>query len=237
MTDVSITQRLQGLLNQLQQGHSSARDDLINVACDRLNHLTRKIFQDFARLKSFEQTEDIAQNAAVRLRQSLEDVTPATVREFFGLAALQIRRELLDLNRKLYGRAPGQAGAGHSAGSGSGDAAGQPAGGQRRVPVQVGLPANRGSTDETEARKDVDGSDMTHDPRRLECWSRFHEAVQNLSEDMREVVELLWYHELSQQEAAEVLKVDESTVKRRWRDAKLKLHSQLEDCVSVLLSK
>jgi RNA polymerase sigma-70 factor (ECF subfamily) len=43
----------------------------------------------------------VVQNAAVRLLRSLRQVNPppATTREFFGLAAAEIRRELLDLAR------------------------------------------------------------------------------------------------------------------------------------------
>jgi predicted DNA-binding protein (UPF0251 family) len=42
------------------------------------------------------------------------------------------------------------------------------------------------------------------------------------------VVHLLFYQELTQVEAAELLAVDPSTVKRRWRSARLKLCDALE---------
>jgi RNA polymerase sigma factor (sigma-70 family) len=54
-------------------------------------------------------------------------------------------------------------------------------------------------------------------------WSEFHEQVTKLDADLRETFELLWYHELSRKEAAELLAVDESTVKRRWRRAREQL--------------
>ena len=58
-----------------------------------------------------EQTDDVLQNAVVRLLRALEEVRPPSVRAFFGLAATQMRRELLDLARRYQGRGgPGTAG-------------------------------------------------------------------------------------------------------------------------------
>jgi RNA polymerase sigma-70 factor (ECF subfamily) len=63
----------------------------------------------------------------------------------------------------------------------------------------------------------------SYSPVTATMWSEFHEQVQKLDLELRETFELLWYHELTQKEAAEVLGVDESTVKRRWRRAREKL--------------
>jgi RNA polymerase sigma-70 factor (ECF subfamily) len=46
----------------------------------------------------------------LRLCRALEEVTPATPREFLRLAALQIRRELIDLARHHFGPAGAAAG-------------------------------------------------------------------------------------------------------------------------------
>jgi RNA polymerase sigma-70 factor (ECF subfamily) len=58
------------------------------------------LHDDFRRIKRWEETDDVLQNAAVRLLRAVEAVPPSSVREFFTLSALQIRRELLDLARK-----------------------------------------------------------------------------------------------------------------------------------------
>ncbi len=58
-------------------------------------------------------------------------------------------------------------------------------------------------------------------PLALAAWREFHERVESLPEEQREVFDLLWYQELSQAEAANVLGVAVPTVKRRWRDAKM----------------
>jgi RNA polymerase sigma-70 factor (ECF subfamily) len=66
-------------------------------------------------------------------------------------------------------------------------------------------------------------------PDALAAWSEFHERVEQLPEEQRAVFDLLWYQELSQEEAAGVLGVAVPTVKRRWRDAKLELIDLLGD--------
>lgn len=54
-------------------------------------------------------------------------------------------------------------------------------------------------------------------------WSEFHERVDTLPDDEAEAFELLWYHELTQEEAAELLGLSVSTVKRRWQSARVRL--------------
>ena len=76
---------------------------------------------------------------------------------------------------------------------------------------------------------EIGPSEDTNDPGKLDFWKRFHEAVREFPEGEREVVELLWYQELTQEEAAEILGIDKSTVKRRWRSVRLKLSRVLGD--------
>jgi RNA polymerase sigma-70 factor (ECF subfamily) len=49
------------------------------------------------------EVEDVLQASLVRLLRALESVHPSSTRAFFGLAAEQMRRELLDLSRHFYG--------------------------------------------------------------------------------------------------------------------------------------
>lgn len=62
--------------------------------------------------------------------------------------------------------------------------------------------------------------DESLNPSALAKWTEFHSQVENLEPRLREVVELLWYHDLTQLESAEILGVDERTVRRRWRKAR-----------------
>ncbi len=63
-------------------------------------------------VRRWAQTDDVLQSALIRLLRALEAVRPATSRAFFGLAAEQIRRELIDLARHYFG--PEGLGANHA---------------------------------------------------------------------------------------------------------------------------
>jgi len=72
-----------------------------------------------------------------------------------------------------------------------------------------------------------DRSDWTHEPSRLAEWRDFHEQVDRLPAEERDVVGLLFYQGLEQSEAAALLGVSVRTVQRRWHSALLKLHEVL----------
>src|SRR5262245_39998566 len=98
------TAELQRWLDRLQQGDDAqARDQLLTRASARLEDLARRMLRHYPRLRRWEQTGDVLQNAALRLHRSLAEVRPRSVGEFFGLAATQIRRELIDLSRHHFG--------------------------------------------------------------------------------------------------------------------------------------
>jgi RNA polymerase sigma-70 factor (ECF subfamily) len=191
----TITQ-LQGCLDRLRAGDETARDDLFRCAGARLSRLARKMSKDFPGVARWEQTDDILQNALIRLCRALQDVKPPSVRDFFRLAALQLRRELLDLARHYAG--PRGLGASHAGPEGEPNSDGTP------------HPAD-------------EPSDSTYEPNRLALWTEFHRHVENLPDDEREIVDLLWYQGLPQADAAALLNVDIRTVKRRWQAARLRL--------------
>ena len=107
MTD-GTTLFIQRCLDRLKGGDEAARGELINAAAGRLTRLAGKMFRAERRLRRWEDTSDVLQNAVVRLLRRLRSVTPHTPREFFHLAAGEIRRELIDLVRHHFGpRGPG----------------------------------------------------------------------------------------------------------------------------------
>ena len=103
MTDQSTTQVLQRCLDRLRDGDAAARGELLRCAGERLTRLARKMLQGFPNVRRWEQTDDVLQGAMLRLHQSLEHLSPATTRDYFRLAALHIRRQLLDLARHYGG--------------------------------------------------------------------------------------------------------------------------------------
>ncbi len=68
--------------------------------------------------------------------------------------------------------------------------------------------------------------DASGDPVALAMWTEFHEQVDRLPEDERGVVDLHWYHGLSQAETARLLGLHEKAVSRLWLSARLKLASR-----------
>jgi RNA polymerase sigma-70 factor (ECF subfamily) len=189
---------LHEFLARMQGGDETARNELFRHVTGRLERLTRKMLYDFPGVRRWAGTDDVLQGALIRLLRTLEAVRPTTLRDFLGLAAEQIRRELIDLARHYYG--PQGLGANHAS---RGGAEGS------RDPV-LGQPA------------------PVDEPSLLSAWCEFHEQVRHLAPEEREVVDLLFYQELTQGEAAELLRVTKRTVQRRWQSALLKLHAVLK---------
>ncbi len=77
-----------------------------------------------------------------------------------------------------------------------------------------------------------DGAESADDS--LEDWSRFHEAIQTLPDGQREAVQLLWYLELDQTEAADRLGVSLRTLRRYWHDGRATLRRKLPDLIPDL---
>jgi RNA polymerase sigma factor (sigma-70 family) len=71
-------------------------------------------------------------------------------------------------------------------------------------------------------------SDGAGRPETLEGWVAFHEAVDRLPEEERELFNLLWYRGLTHAQAAETLGVSTKTVQRRWISARLLLAEALD---------
>jgi RNA polymerase sigma-70 factor (ECF subfamily) len=175
--------RLQGWLERLGAGDESALDELIRHVSDRLQRLTHQLLAGHPAVKRWAQTDDVLQGALMRLVRAVRNVRPASLRDFFALATQQIRWELIDLARHLYG--PEGEGANHASASGS-------------VPELA---------------------DSSPDGAALAEWGELHRHIGELPEEQREVVGLLFYQGLSQQEAATLLGVAVRTVQRRWHAA------------------
>jgi len=67
----------------------------------------------------------------------------------------------------------------------------------------------------------------------LDLWTRFHEAIGNLSDDERAVMELVFYQGCTQAQIVELLGVSERTVRRRWQTACLRLNEMLGGQIPV----
>ena len=190
------------LLDRLERGDESARDQLVARSMDRLRVMARRQRRGFPAVARWEQTDDVVQGVALRLRRALRDVRPADPRAFFGLCSWHIRNELIQLHRKHNGRE----------GFGANHASPPP--------------------DRPASGRDLPGpfdpADTTNEPAKLARWTEVHERIGALPEHLREVTELLWYQDFTHADAARVLGVAVKTISRRWREARMQVAGLLE---------
>lgn len=192
LMDTGHTTKLGRCLEQIEAGSEDAREAAIEHTCDRLRIIASRMLRGSPKVKRWTDTDDLLQDALIRLHRSLAEVKPATARQFYGLAATQLRRQLIDLARKQYG--------------------------------VHGIGANH----QTDSNKLFD-EQPSNQPQTLDAWTEFHQQIDLLPEDEKEVVHLLFYDGLTQSEAAKVLGISLATLKRRWQAARLTLTEQMED--------
>lgn len=97
------TLQLQGCLLRMRAGDPAALDEVFRHLGDQLRRLARQMLRTHPAVKRWVETDDVTQGALVRLMRAVKDVQPNSMRDFFALAAQQIRRELIDLARHYYG--------------------------------------------------------------------------------------------------------------------------------------
>jgi RNA polymerase sigma-70 factor (ECF subfamily) len=57
----------------------------------------------------------------------------------------------------------------------------------------------------------------------------FHESVEALPQELKIVVEQLWYNGLTQSDAAKILGISLATLKRRWTQARLLMADSIRE--------
>jgi RNA polymerase sigma factor (sigma-70 family) len=196
---------LQGYLERGLTGDAEARRRLLELIRDRLTRHARSLLHGrYARLEPFAQTDDIVQQLYLkiirnqdRLWVNAQGESVRTLAEFFGHTSAWMRDVLCDLLRQACGRD------------------------DNRPAV---LPLDGGASD-TGPRHEPASS--TLDAEQVRRWTEFHEAAARLPDDLRAVFDLLWYQEMSQADAAELLGVAVPTVKLRWMKARLRVQQAL----------
>lgn len=201
-SDDSVAPEIAGCLERLAGGDLAARDRIIELSSARLRLLAHRMLARFPAVRRWDDTDDVFQNAALRLHRALGDVQPESPRGIMALAATQLHRELIDLARRHAG--PMSFAANHATNAPAG---GQPSGGTD-VPAAVDRAA---TSDET-----------------LDRWTMFHDAIAALPGELREVFHLVWYLGADQKSIARLLECSERTVKSRWREAREAVRAALD---------
>jgi RNA polymerase sigma factor (sigma-70 family) len=189
-TSADETPELAACLRRLSAGDLTARDRIIELVSGRLRALARRMLARFPNVRRWDDTDDVFQNAALRLHRALgrSDDPPRSV---MALAAAELHRELLDLARKYAGP---RSHASHHATN-----------------------TIRGATGAAVARHDERA--IAPDDG-LDRWDRFHDAIARLPPCQREVFDLVWYLGADQRTAADLLGCSVRTVKSRWREVR-----------------
>ncbi len=202
-SETFATLAMQQLVDRIQAGDAAAQDEICRRVGERLERLASKMLKSYPGVKRWEQTDDVLQNSLMRLLKALKAVRPDNMRAFFGLATEQLRRQLLDLNRHYQGVC------GHGR-----NLVDQPAAGIDETAVPTLDPADANAGPEQAAE--------------LDRWQALHEAVEKLPVEEREVFGLVFYHGWTQIQIAELLNVNERTVRRYWQSVCLRLSELLD---------
>lgn len=192
--------RLTACLERLAAGDLSARGPILELCAARLRVLASRMLDRFPGVRRWDDTDDVFQNAALRLHRALAEVRPQSPREVMLLAAAQVRRELLDLARRYAG--PRSHAAHHATDLAARDR---------------DLDAPSFHTDRAAAADEG-----------LDRWSAFHQAIAELPAEQREMFHLVWYLGVDQRTIAKLLDCSTRTVKSRWREAREAVSAALD---------
>ncbi len=193
------TTEMHGFVDRWRAGDRAAADALVRRTEDRLKRIAVRMYRGFPNVRSVAEPGDVIQESLVRLLNSLRKLRPESTRDFYNLAAVHVRRELLDLARRA----------------------------KRPQNQLVSLNATRPGADSSSGLP-VPEPDHRN-PDDFDLWARFHEAVEELDAEKREVVSLIFYHGRTQREVAELFRKDERTIRRWWADALLELRARVGD--------
>lgn len=186
---------VEACLARLAAGDGAAANELVGLACARMRTIAHRMLGRYPAVRRYDDTDDVVQNSLLRLHHALTSVAPESPERFLGLAALQIRRELLDLARRYAG--PESSAFHHDTDS-------------IRVAGVI--------------RSRVAEAPACLDPAsEIDRWTRLHETVAALPDDERRLFELAWYLGCGQEETARILGCSLRTVKRRWERVKAAL--------------
>lgn len=194
---------LHGFLNLAVSGDAAARRRLLELTRDRLmQHARRLLHGRYARLEPFAQTDDVVQQLYLKILRNQDrfwvNAKGEPVRSLAEFFG-HTSAWMRDVLCDLLRQAYGRD--------------------DNRPPT---LPLDGGSA---APRHDLASS--TYDGAKLRRWTEFHEAAARLPDDLRAVFDLLWYQQLSQAEAAEILGIAVPTVKLRWMKARLRVQQAL----------
>lgn len=192
-------------LDRLARGDASAKNELFALVRRQFERMARKLLRwntSYDGLRRWEQTDDVVQQLSTRMLRALDTQSLTTPRDFFKLAATNLHWELKALREH------------HQAAKRSGrlletNTEHDPKGGPPMVGRKLAEAAARPDWDETMAR--------------------YLDAIEGVSADDREMLDLVILNGLTQEEAAATIEMPLSTFKRHYGDARLRLARRIRE--------
>jgi len=192
-----MAEPLESTLERHRAGDPQAVEMLLEYVESKIAAKVAKLLPTYPGVARWDRPSDIRQEVAIKLLDSLSAVKLESVRHLGNLAALQVRRVLIDKARE------------HSRD-------GRGLGNLEDVALR---PDDRHPAEDASRR-------MTG-PGTLDQWQRFHACVDLLSDVDREVFSMRWYLEEDEETIAKALGVSRSTVQRAYSSAKKFIQEKL----------
>ena len=186
-------------LESLTGGDPSGLDRLVEAWSARLRLLTHKILRHYPGVRRYDDTDDVFQGAIMRLHRALGQMALAGQSPRSMMALGAVQ-----IHRELVDLT-------------------------RRYAARASYQANHGTNvfhDTSGVRHFVDGAAVADEP--LERWERFHQAVEGLTPEQKEVFRLVWYLGADQKTIAAVMECSERSVKNYWRQAREAVKAALD---------
>jgi RNA polymerase sigma factor (sigma-70 family) len=196
---VDDTAPVSHVLASLASGDPAARDRLVEVWSARLRHLTHKLLRSYPGVRRYDDTDDVFQGAIMRLHRALGQMASAGESPRSMMALGAVQ-----IHRELVDLT-------------------------RRHAASASYQANHGTNvfhDASVARHFVDEAAVADEP--LDRWERFHQAVEGLGSEPKEVFRLVWYLGADQKTVAAIMGCSERSVKNYWRQAREAIKAALD---------
>lgn len=184
----------------LQRGEQEALNQVIAACQFQIEKLARRQLEyhpEFRR--EAKDTGDIVQEASYSLSEALKTVQPESEQHLLRLAAMHVRRRMIDLARKFRGP-------------------------QSPVALRATNVIRHAEGDIVRSDQAVTPATT---PDWQEYLERFHQIVDDLPEHLRVTFEGRYYLEVDQKTIAETLDCDVRTVRRYWKAAVEHINQQL----------
>ena len=203
------------LLEGIRQGRPAAENALMEEVQGRLRRLAQKMLHRSPAVARWEQTDDVFSELWMQLRPVLLAESIRDRRHFFRLATLRMNRLLCDLARRYRG--PESFAAHHATGVSATQAEALVRSHQRRGNPSLSPPEQHGVSRRPTPSQFMGNPQPGPVTAVILKDDHFliHETLSGLAEEDFEILGLIYYQELTQAEAAELLNVDERTVRRR----------------------